>query len=866
MTSLLKEDITSGHHFENASIPKLIHQQYLKTPEKTAIKHNGKLLNYRDLDLDSNRIANFLFINNIQQNDVVAVAMDRSIEMSVCLLSLLKAGATYLPIDPKLPVERVNFLIKDTGSKILITSQKYAVLYAGHKKLIFDDIYADLSALSDEYVENVATEKSLMYIIYTSGSTGVPKGVGIKQQSLLNLLTYRQKSPGVGPSDNMLGMTTMSFDISQEELYLPLISGAQLTIIDQDVSKDGQALLEVLTNESITIMQATPYVWQMMLEVGWNNKLPIKAFCGGEALTKDLANKLLKRCNEVWNMYGPTETTICSIVKKLSNKDELITIGKPISNTHIYILDEHLDKVKNGVEGELYIGGAGVSDGYINRPELTAEKFVKDKFSAIPGAKMYKTGDMVKMHRNGDIQFIGRIDSQIKIRGYRIETEEIEFHLRANSNIKDALVLTHSDDKSNLRLIAYLTLERNDLKNNAKYLIVELKEALKKVLPEYMVPVDYIILDAMPLMPSGKVNRNALPKPEIKSNALEYIAPETEMEKIVADVWGKNIGIEKIGVNDNFFDLGGTSLIAVKTKIELEKITNKRFSPSILFKYPTIKQLALLIEGTAIEQYKSLIPIKPNGSNVPLYIIHGIGLNVLNFRQMALVMDENQPVYGLQAVFSKDVGKPLATIEDIAGFYNSEIITQNPNGPYAIAGYSIGGVIAYEMVKQLKRAGKDVKLLVMFDTAIQIPTHQYPLLKKIGFKFIRQFLKLRFRISSFIKQPTKNIEYFIAVYKNQIAKLNGFSTAGLPDYMVETIHRITKAFYHYKVEPYHVKIDLFVAKKFYYLDDPKYLGWKKYALDGVNPHNISSGHDDMFDSGYYFEIADVLQKKLNEIN
>lgn len=856
------------HNFENKTILNLISDQAQNFPDKVAIKHNGVEITYQELELSSDQIASFFLKSNYKSQDVIAVSMDRSIQMSVCLIGILKAGATYLPVDPNLPIERVNFLLKDSSAKILVTSKKYDELYHGAHKILFDEVWLNRADYVLDKADLVHDEDQLAYIIYTSGSTGLPKGVGITQKSLLNLLQFRVHTPGVDHSDNMLGITTMSFDISEEELYLPLICGARLTIVDEDVVKDGEALLEKIRSEKITIMQATPYVWQMMLEAGWDEVLPIKAFCGGEALTKKLANQLLDRCEELWNMYGPTETTICCIVKKLSKDEEIITIGKPIANTQIYILDDQFNEVVPGRAGEMYISGAGVSAGYINRPELTAEKFIDDRFSAIPGQKMYRTGDLAKLLKNGDIQFLGRIDHQVKIRGYRIETEEIEFQLKEHKDIAAALVIVHRDSVDNLRLVAYLTLKNplavisvSDWKN-------AVKNRLKKCLPEYMVPVDYLILEKMPLLPSGKIDRNALPNPEIKNNASVYAAPTTELEKIITDIWIDNIGIKEIGINDNFFDLGGTSLIAVKTKIQIEKVTNKRLRPSILFKFPTIRQLAAGISDTSTEHFKSLVPIKPDGSKIPLYIVHGIGLNVLNFRGLALNVDDEQPIYGLQAVDADDPIDPLFTIEEIAAFYNNEIISHNPNGPYAIAGYSIGGVIAYEMVKQLKNQGKEVKLLVMFDSSIQIPTYQFKLFKKLYIKGLRQFFKLRFRILSFSKQPKKNIQYLTQVYKQHFRKIvfNSIDTYGLPDYMTKTIMKITNAFYRYKIEPFDIKIDLFITEKVYYLDDPKFLGWKKFAKKGITVYNVSSAHNDMFESRYIKEIADLLQERLNEIN
>lgn len=519
-----------------------------------------------------------------------------------------------------------------------------------------------------------------------------------------------------------------------------------------------------------------------------------------------------------------------------------------------------------GVEGELYISGVGVTKGYINRPELTAEKFIDDKFSDTPGQKMYKTGDLGRFVQNGDIQFLGRKDNQIKLRGYRIEKEEIEHQLKLQDNIKDALVTVYEDSVKNSRLVAYLTLRKPLSDDAVTELLNNCKEELKKVLPEHMVPANYEVIPEMPLLPSGKINLKALPKPNIQETIAEYVAPTTELEKALVEIWKDLIGIKNIGIDDNFFDLGGTSLIAVKAKIQTEKLSNKRLSPSILFKYPTIKQLAEAIDGQTEEPFVCLVPIQPNGTRIPMYIVHGIGLNVINFRNLALDLGQDQPVFGLQGV--TDQKDAFDSIENTAAFYTAEVLRHNPDGPYVIAGYSIGGVIAYEMVKQLKQAGKDVKALVMFDTAIQIPTHQYPIFKKLYVKTYRQFPKLKFRIASFIEKPKENIAYIKALYSKKFVNgvYNKHDTYGLPDEMHETIIKLKEAFNKYVIVPFDVHIDLFSGNKLYFLDDPEYLGWKKYALQGINVYHVSGNHDTIFDSPNHQAVSKILKQRLDDIN
>jgi len=850
-------------------IARLISEQSSNKPHTIAIRHNQGSISYGELETASNQIASFLKSAGYGNGDVIAVAMDRSIGMIVCLLAVMKAGAAYLPLDPELPLERVEFIMKDSATKVLVISGNYAEKYKKHSStLIFDEIWAMRSAFANERPQQEIID-NLAYILYTSGSTGQPKGVAVTHRNFLNLLQSIQKLPGIAAHDKMLGITTMSFDISELESFGPLISGAELIILDVETAKDGRALAEFIEAEGLSIVQATPFTWKMMLEYGWEKHLPIKAFCGGEAMSRELAGKLIERCNEVWNMYGPTETTIYSTIKKVTDNSQPITIGKPIDNTQVYILDPNMDEVPNGVEGEIYIGGAGVARGYVNHDELTASKFITGKFGGKEGERIYRTGDLGKWLDNGEILCLGRIDHQIKVRGFRIETEEIIIQLKQLPKVKDAYVIVYEDAVENQRLVAYIT-PKNVIADND---IKECRDRLKQVLPDYMVPTDYVVIPFIPVMTNGKIDRKALPNPELGKNVGEYVAPTTELEKAITKIWSANIGIKNIGVNDDFFNLGGNSLLAAKTMMQIEKITGERIPLAAIFKNPTIRQLANVIENPIQSPYKSLVEIKP-GSKYPLYIVHGIGLNVLNFRSMVMKLDADQPVYGLQSLGLTDSSQPSDDMGAIAAAYNQEIMTHNPDGPYLIAGYSFGGYIAYEMVRQLLEKGKEVAVLMMFDTNLQEPFHQYNLVKKLLKKSVRQIHKLLFRVRSISKYPKENAEYLKIYYSrrlNGLIRITDFldeqDPENLPEFMQVIANKLHTAFNKYRIEPIDVKIDLFKAKeRFYFVDDPKYLGWKDYALRGVNVHTVPGDHKDMFTPPHDTALAAVVQKRLDEVN
>lgn len=857
--------------FNNVTLTQLITKQAKQHPDKVAIKHNGQLITYQELDTRSNQIAAYFIANNITSNDIVAVAIDRSINLVLCLLGLIKAGAAYVPIDPNLPADRVNFILENSGAKLLCTAKKYNEQYEGiADKILFDDVMLTCSDLPADEPDVEYNGEELAYILYTSGSTGHPKGVAIERHSLLNFLLSMQKSPGISPDDKLLSITTISFDIAELELLLPLISGAQIIIVDNDLAKDGRKLLEIIKAEQISVVQATPFTWRMILQSGWSKPLPIKAFCGGEAMPKDLADKLTERCVEVWNMYGPTETTIYSTIKQILPKEDLITIGKPIDNTQVYILDDEKRQVTAGEEGEIYIGGEGVARGYVGRPDLTSERFIEDKFSD-HGGKIYKTGDWGKILDNGEVQYLGRIDHQIKIRGYRIETEEIEYQLKNLRGIKEALIILHEDRLGNKLLVAYIVAKGYIAPYQRIEKIKKWKASLKNKLPDYMIPASFIVIPRVPLMPNGKLDRKKLPIPTPKPLSRSNKKPSTETEKIITQIILNNTDFEHIGINDNFIDLGIDSLIALTIIVGIEEHFHKRLPLTVLVHYPSVKLLAQFIDSASDSPYNSLINLKTGGNKVPLYLVHGIGLNLFNFNSIIQHMDADQPVLGLRAAGLDGNEAPLESIETIAAYYNQEILNHDPIGPYAIAGYSMGGIIAYEMAKQLKEAGKKVEMLAMIDTNVQ-ESFQAPI-NNILRKIERQVDKLLFRAVSFYRHPVSNVDYLSQTFGHQLKTFltksgirNKYIASELPEYMQNVVEKLEAACARYVIKPYNLKIDLIKAEqRFYYIDDPKYLGWSNYALDGIITYDVPGDHEDMFHSPNDMILAETLQKRLNEI-
>lgn len=862
--------------YPQGSVTDWISQNLKKHAVKTAIHFYDQRISNGELLSKSNQLANFLVKKGIRKGDLIGVASDRSIEMVIAILAVLKSGAAYIPLDPTYPQERIHYMLQDSGAKLLLTNQKYKGQFvSGAEEILLEVIIPELDSYSAENPNITISGSDLAYVLYTSGSTGRPKGVQVEHHNLINLLNSIRKWPGITADDRMLALSTISFDIAGLELFLPLVSGAEMVMADTKTAKDGYELLKLIKAANISLIQATPATFRMLLEAGWTEKIPTRIFCCGEALQPDLAKKLTALCAGLWNMYGPTETTIYSTGKQIFDDDKLITIGRPIDNTQVYILDEHFNLLPEGEIGEIFIAGDGVARGYLNQVGLTATRFPKDIISKAAGKKMYRTGDIGRLLLNGEIEYLGRADHQVKIRGHRVELGEIEAQLSLQNDISQVVVAAQEDPYGNRQLVAYVVAPLAN-EGNSKTRINNWKTAIKEVLPPFMIPAHFIILAEFPLTPNNKIDRNALPKPQttqVDETAFSYIGPRTDVEKLVSDIWCSVLGLSAISINDNFFEIGGHSLAAVQIMSRLEKETGKRLPISALFESSTIASLSLLLQmdGKSIT-WDSLVPIRPNGHKTPLYIVHGAGLNVLLFNTLASHMDTDQPIYGLQAKGLNGVDKPLDKLEAIAAHYVNEITKHNPNGPYALAGYSFGGTIAYEMAKQLQAINKEVKVLALFDSYADQTPYAYPapirFLRKI-WNYICRFL---YTFVLFAQNPVSTYRYKSLMFKRKLTELfwkinpvKAKEQVGFFGYAHEIDKMNQKAAEHYYLTPYNGKIDLFRAKvRTFYMDDPKYLGWKKYALKGVNIHDIPGDHNYIFAPPNDKEFAAILQNCLNQ--
>ena len=572
-----------------------IEAQAARSPEAVAVVFGDRTLTYRELDERANRLAHRLWSLGVGPETLVGLCVERSVEMVVGLLGVLKAGGAYVPLDPGFPPGRIRLMLDDARVKVLLTQQDLREsLPVGDAEVVcLDSDWAGIEDRPATPPDVAVSPENLAYVIYTSGSTGRPKGVQVTHGALANFLGSMAGLLGVAGDDTLLAVTTLSFDIAALEMYLPLTVGARVEIVPRDLAADGVRLAERLARGDVTLLQATPATWRLLLEGGWPGTPSLAILCGGEALPRALADRLIDKGCALWNLYGPTETTIWSTVAEVEPGDAPITIGRPIARTQLYVLDARLRPVPVGVTGELYIGGAGVARGYYRRPGLTAERFLPDPFGKTPGARIYRTGDLARWRSDGTLECLGRADHQVKIRGYRVELGEIEATLARHPAVRDSAVVAREDATGEQSLVAYVASRDGQPASAA-----DLRRWIGEALPEYMVPSTIVALDALPLTPNGKIDRNALPDPEPSrgESGLDYVPPRGPIEEALVGIWGELLGRDRIGVRDNFFELGGHSLFATQLLARLRDTFAAEPTLRDFLDDPTVAGLARLIE------------------------------------------------------------------------------------------------------------------------------------------------------------------------------------------------------------------------------------------------------------------------------
>jgi len=701
-------------------IHQLFEERVAASGHSLALTYEGESLTYAQLNARANRLARHLRAQGVGPDRLVGICLERSAAMVVGLLAILKAGGAYVPLDPKYPAERLAHMLADALPSAVLTEEKLrGQLPPSRARVVAVDTEA--AAIAAQSAENLGaaqlglTPAHLAYVIYTSGSTGRPKGVMIEHAAVVNFLRSMQRQPGIEATDRLLAVTTVAFDIAALEIHLPLVTGARVVLAGTRAAADADSLAQLLDSQAITIMQATPATWRLLLHGGWGGRQGLKVLCGGEALTTELSRKLIERVASVWNMYGPTETTIWSCVRQVTAAEPTAhtePIGGPIDNTRLHILDEHLQPVAAAEAGEIYIGGAGVARGYLNRAELTAERFLPDPFGSEPSARMYRTGDLGRWRQDGALDFLGRTDHQVKIRGYRIELGEIEAQLVRHPDVREAAVLAREEGESEKRLVAYLVPQNPAIPPA----IETLQRHLAGMLPEYMVPSAFVALERLPLTPNGKLDRRALPSPdEAPQLHRRYDAPKGELEESLTRIWQALLRVERVGRNDNFFELGGYSMLVLDLRSRMESALGMEIPLSAILEAPTVGQLARFIEGRAPRD--SMILIREGAGGPPLFLIHDGDGETLLYRGLALRLQGRHAVYGLNPYALSRVPMAHTRIRDMAAYHIGKIRAVQPRGPYLLGGMCAGGVIAFEMALQLEAQGERVALVALLDAA-----------------------------------------------------------------------------------------------------------------------------------------------------
>jgi amino acid adenylation domain-containing protein len=576
--------------YPNVSLSDLLSKQAKISPKNIALEYNNTKISYHDLHIKVNQFAHYLNAQGVQSGDYIAVSYPRSPELIYAILAIIQCGAAYLPLDHEYPAKRVEYMMEDSEAKFLLTSKSLSLtLPKCSNTLLIDDAMASLEQYPSTKLPTEVNPENVLYLLYTSGSTGKPKGAKISNRNVVNLLFALENEPGIKETDRVPFISTISFDIASFELFFPLFKGATVVLPDHETSKDGTLLYEMLEREKISLMVGTTTTYLMLCDAGWSKKLPIKIWCCGEPLPIPVAKELLKRGYELWNLYGPTEVTIFSSCKHIKNEETLISVGGPIANMQYYIVDEQLNLLPPNTVGEIAIGGLGVGKGYLGRPELTAEKYIPNKFSNKKNDIMYLSGDIGKLLTSNEVVCLGRIDHQVKVRGHRIEIGEIELALMAIDGIKSAIVVAKTDI-----LVAFIIVnsEMADEMEQIRFW----RNELASQLPAFMVPHEFHILEKMPTTLNDKIDRTALL--EYKSNSeskQEYTAPRTNEEKLVAEIWEENLKKERIDIFSNFFEIGGHSIIAVTIVVKIQRMTGTRIPLSAIFQNPTIEEFAKLL-------------------------------------------------------------------------------------------------------------------------------------------------------------------------------------------------------------------------------------------------------------------------------
>ena len=842
----------------------LFEAQVEKTPTAVAVEFEETKLTYRELNDRANQLAHYLRSAGVGADVLVGVCIERSAELVVALLGILKAGAAYLPLETEYPAERLQFILNDSATPILITQKSLSDKLRTDARIVFLDD-EEIASQSRGNPGFSVSPDNLVYAIYTSGSTGKPKGTLITHRGLSNYLNWAIQSYPVAEGKGAPVHSSIAFDLTVTGLFTPLLVGRTAYVLKE--SQGVQSLISALkTGPGFSLIKITPAHLELLSHELTRDEAArcASAFIiGGEALTADNIKFWQESAPDTLlvNEYGPTETVVGCCVYTAGKEDKRgsIPIGRPIANMRLYVLSSQIQPQPVGVPGELYIGGPGLARGYLNRSDLTAQAFVPDPFSRSGGERLYRTGDLARYRADGKLEYLGRIDNQVKVSGFRIELEEIETVMRAHNAVENVAVVARQG-----KLLAYVVVTPEARTDEAK-LWSELRGFIKTTLPEYMSPGVFVALDSLPVTPNGKVDRRALasvdePRPDLKE---PYLAPRDQIEERVTMLWANVLQLKSIGVRDNFFELGGNSLLAARLFAQIANSFGKHLPLATLFLSPTIEQLAnCLRDSDTSNTWSSLVAIQPEGSKPPLFCVHAAGANVLIYRPLSRHLGNDQPVYALQAQGLDGRTRPLTSVEDMAALYIKEMRAVQPEGPYFLLGASFGGLVVYEMAQQLLEQNQQVALLAMLNTncpvysfAKRLRCHVGHLVEKGPREYAQGIVNRRFtgRVSETKNETANGLDPEI---QKVLAK-----DSGVDQSLVRTVLAIMAADEQYVParRVYPGKITLFWARDAKRDFEDNRLGWRKLARAGLEVHILPGTHTSIREEPHVAELAAKLR-------
>ena len=877
---------TRRRYPKDSTVQGLFEAQVERTPDAVAAVFNEQQMTYTELNRDANRLGHYLQTLGVGPGTFVGVCVERSLSMIVALLGILKAGSAYVPLDPAYPKERLAFMLEDTQTPVLLTEQRLLSALPKHEmKIVCLDRDRDrIRRESEANLPGRTTAEDLAYVMYTSGSTGRPKGVEVPHRGIARLISGSEYAL-FGAQEVFLQLAPMSFDASTFEIWGALLHGGRCVLFPGDVPT-VQELDAVLHRHSVTTLWLTASLFNAVVDQAPGALSNIRQLLtGGEALSVPHVRRAqaLLPALEITNGYGPTESTTFACCYRIPKPFEVtrssVPIGRPIANTKVYILDKHLHPVPVGVRGELHIGGDGLARGYLNETDLTAQKFIADPFNLNSGARLYKTGDLARYLPDGNIEFLGRMDRQIKLRGFRIELGEIESTLAQHPGVSETVLLAQEDNPEDKRLVAYVVPEPECCPTAA-----ELNQFLKTKLPGYMVPSVVVFLDRLPLTANGKLDRQALSKPDLSrlGSRNSPAIPRNHVERQLANIWEKIVSVRPIGVKDNFFDLGGHSLLAIRMMSQIENVFGKKLPLNALFQAPTIEQLAaLLSEEVTLAPWSSLVPLQTGGPKPPFFWVHGEASDVVLPRYLG----PHQPLYGF--IHQSHDGMPArqTRVEEIAAHYLSEMRSIEPKGPYYLGGYCFGGTVAFEMAQQLRREGQEVALLVLLVPSTPLNCDHFPSTVRNGSGSAVDGepcgieIQHHFRNQGML-EPKERIVDILAKTKRQITGTALTLSAPLRKMLKTVVCKIClKSGYplplslrsFYILEIYRRALKKYVPKAydgalviFMSKDNPGNSKiWRKLALRGIESREVAGSHSEVLNEPYLKTWAEELKDQLD---